>query len=140
MNMIELFSKYRTVIAYLFFGACATVVNVAVYWLSFTVFAVPNVPYTVIAWIVSVLFAFITNKLWVFKSRGLSRTTLFREIASFFTCRLLTGLLDVAIMFIAVDTLKQNALLWKIISNAIVIILNYIASRYFIFLKPKKNL
>ena len=134
----ELTGRYRWEILYVVFGALTTLVNTAAYGLCFNMLGIPNVPSTVIAWMLAVAFAFITNKLWVFESRSFDAKTLRHEIPSFFGARLLTGLLDVGIMYAAVDVLGWNALVWKLISNGIVIILNYIASRLVIFSKAEK--
>ena len=97
--------------------------------------SIPNVPSTCIAWILSVLFAYLTNKVYVFQSKSFKKEVLLREGLQFFGCRLLTGILDVAIMFVAVDLLHWNGLVWKVISNILVIILNYVASKLLIFKK-----
>ena len=92
-----------------------------------------NVPSTVAAWVLSVLVAFFTNRSFVFESKESSAAGRWREFVSFFGCRVLTGLLDVLIMAVTVDVLGWNGLIWKVISNVIVIVLNYIASKFFIF-------
>lgn len=131
----ELFQKYREVIAYLFFGGCTTVINIVTYFVCCNLLGIANVPGNVIAWILSVLFAFITNKLFVFGSSSMQLGVLLKEAVSFFSCRIATGLMDVAIMYVAVDVMQWNSLLWKILSNVLVIILNYIASKIIIFKK-----
>lgn len=133
----ELWSKYKSLILYAAFGALTTLVNMAVYHLCYSVAGLPNVPSTVLAWVLAVSVAFITNKLWVFDSPSFDRSTLLREVPAFFGARLLTGLLDVAIMFVAVDALHRPATAWKLISNVIVIVLNYVASKLVIFKKEK---
>ena len=130
-----LIRKYKDVIAYLFFGFCTTLVNFLAYWLFYEALGASNVASNVVAWILAVAFAYVTNKLWVFGSKSFDISPLKREIPSFISARLLTGLLDLAIMYVAVDALNQNAALWKLISNCIVILLNYIASKLFIFKK-----
>ena len=94
---------------------------------------VNNVLSTILAWLAAVIFAFVTNKVFVFESKRNNATEKLSEITSFFGCRILTGILDVVIMAVAVDYLKWNSLLWKLISNIIVTIINYIASKFFIF-------
>lgn len=130
-----LFMKHRGLILYVLVGALTTLVNMAAYWLCFNILGIPNVSATVTAWILAVSFAFITNKVWVFESRSFDGKTLWREIPAFFGARLLTGLLDVGIMYATVDMLGWNALVWKLISNVIVIVLNYVASKLVIFKK-----
>ena len=134
-KIIDILKKYNSLILYAVFGVGTTAINIVAYYLLFNVLEIKNVPSNIIAWIISVLFAFITNKLFVFKSKSLALKTVFKESASFFACRLLTGVLDVAIMYFAVDVFFQNSTLWKSISNIIVIILNYIVSKVFVFNK-----
>jgi len=125
--------KYKEVILYLFFGVCTTLINMVTYGVLYEWLHVSNVASTIWAWLAAVLFAFVTNKLFVFESKNRSITDNFREFTSFFGCRILTGILDVVIMYIAVDILMKNSLIWKFVSNVIVTILNYIASKFFIF-------
>ena len=131
--------KYRAVIAYLFFGVCTTAVNIAVYYICCEYLGLRNVPATVTAWFFAVILAYITNKLWVFDSRSFKAGVLARELASFFLCRIATGLLDVAIMYIAVDLMRWNGVFWKLLSNFIVVLLNYIASKLLIFKKKNRG-
>ncbi len=128
-----LINKYKSLFSYIFFGVCTTIVNVVVYSVCYQQIGISNVPSTVIAWIAAVLFAYITNKLFVFESKSFQLNVLKHEITAFFGCRLLTGILDIAIMFIAVDKMSAASTVWKIISNILVIILNYAASKMIIF-------
>lgn len=120
-------------ISYVFFGLCTTAINVVVYHFCYQLCNFPNVASTIIAWIIAVLFAFVTNKIWVFNSRSLQYRIVICEAAKFFVCRLLTGILDVVVMYFTVDLMGWMPILWKILSNGIVIILNYIASKFYIF-------
>ena len=138
-DMMDLFRKYRSLILYAVFGALTTLVNMASYWLCFNVLGIPNVPSTAIAWVLAVCFAFITNKLWVFDSPSFDMKIMAHEVPSFFGARLATGLLDVLVMYLAVDVMKWNSTLWKLISNVIVIVLNYIASKLVIFRKKDEQ-
>ena len=133
--MLELIKKYEEIISYGFFGVCTTLVNILVYYVFSHIFNLSTIISTIIAWILSVLFAYVTNKIWVFKSKSWDKNILIKEMISFFSCRLLTGLLDIAIMYIFVDILKFNDIIIKVLSNIIVIILNYIASKLVIFSK-----
>ena len=131
--MIELLTKYKSLISYAFFGVCTTVINLVAYYLCSHILSLTTVVSTVIAWIVAAIFAYVTNKLWVFECKSWEKQVLIKEIPSFFACRILTGVLDIAIMAIFVDVLHFNDMLMKIISNVLVIILNYIASKFLIF-------
>lgn len=130
-----LLKKYKSLISYAFFGVCTTAVNVVTYYVCFNIAGLSNILSTIIAWILAVLFAYITNKLWVFDSKSFDKNVLIKEIPAFFGCRLATGVLDVVIMFLAVDIAQSNGTVWKIISNILVIVINYIASKLIIFKK-----
>lgn len=139
MNMKQLWEKYKSLVLYAVFGVLTTLVNMGAYWLCFNAIGMPNVPATIIAWLLAVCFAFITNKLWVFDSKSFDKKTLWHEIPTFFGARIATGLLDVLIMYVAVDVLKWDSMVWKLISNVIVIVLNYIASKLVIFNKKEEK-
>ena len=138
MTVMELFKRYKSFISYGFFGVCTTLVNLLSYRLFYFALGVPNVPSTLIAWLLAVLFAYITNKLWVFDSKSFAFDVVIPELIKFFVCRIATGVLDVGIMWLAVDKMQWNAMVWKLISNFIVILLNYVASRLVIFVKKEK--
>ncbi len=120
---------------YVFFGLCTTAVNVFSYYVCSIILRFENIISVIIAWLLAVFFAFITNKIWVFESRSLEKKILIWELSSYYICRAGTGLSDVLIMFLAVDIMNANAVLWKIISNVFAIILNYVASRLVVFRK-----
>lgn len=131
----RLFQKYKAVLNYLFFGVCATLVNV----LGYAAFAhgcgLSTTASAVLAQVVAISFAYVTNKLWVFGSKVWSLGALVREVLSFFACRAATGVLDVAFMFVTVDLLGLNDIVMKLLSNAIGMVLNYLASKFWIFVK-----
>lgn len=128
-----LWQRSRHVILYVFFGGITTLVNLAVYWLALEKMGLPNVPASIIAWVVAVLTAFVTNKLWVFESRGKGRRENLRELGKFFYCRLATGLVDLLIMYVGVDILSGPPVPLKALADIIVTLLNYAASRWLIF-------
>jgi len=135
----KLFNKYTNVIAYLFFGVCTTGVNVIAYWVVAHPLKQTVMVSTVIAWVLAVLFAYITNRKWVFISEAHSRTDKIKELFSFFACRLATGVVDWGCMWLFVDILLINDVVIKMAANILVIILNYIASKLIIFRKGKKR-
>lgn len=137
MNIKALYQKYKDIIPYGIFGVLTTLVNVIVYWTSARLLGLGVMPSTVIAWILAVLFAYITNRKWVFHSTAVTAAEIRKEIISFFVCRLATGVLDWACMFIFVDLLRLYDVAIKVLANILVIILNYVASRLVIFKKKK---
>lgn len=133
--MLKLFVKYKELILYVFFGGCTTLVNVFSYFICTRMFHMHYLVSTVAAWFLAVVFAYVTNRKYVFLSENKDAKAILLEFVSFIGCRLLTGFLDVANMYIFVDLLKLNDVLIKIASNVFVIIGNYVASRLFIFKK-----
>lgn len=132
MWLLRLYKKYREVISYLFWGACTTVVNIAAYWICFEILKMSNLLSTILAWMLAVVFAYITNRIFVFESKS---RKIFTEASKFVGARILTGFFDVGIMFFAVDVMKWWPVFWKIVSNIIVIVLNYVFSKWFVFAK-----
>ena len=137
VQLEKLYKKYHDVIPYLFFGACTTVVNIGVYAFCDKLLGTTVVISTTIAWFLSVLFAYITNRKWVFNSKASKKKEILREIASFFVCRFATGLVDVLIMYIFVERLHLWGLLFKVLSNVVIVVLNYVASKILIFSSKK---
>lgn len=136
--LVKLFNKET--ITYVIFGGLTTVVNYAVYYLFYKFTMVDPVVYNIIAWVVAVLFAFITNKLFVFESRTFKTNVLFTEFASFVGARLLSLLFETAFIALTVKVFNMNELIAKIITAVFVIIFNYFASKFFIFKKkPSVN-
>lgn len=120
------------IVLYVIFGVLTTLINVLAYSLFYYLLKLPNTASTVVAWVLSVAFAYITNRIWVFESEN---ENTIRETLNFFLCRTATGILDLVIMYMGVDILLFEGTVIKIFSNIIVIILNYLASKLFIFKK-----
>ena len=127
--------KYRSLIAYGVFGVLTTLVNIVTYHLSYYRFGLNNTFSNIIAWVLAVAFAYFTNKIWVFESKSWKWSVLKREVPAFVSCRLATGILDIVIMYICVDLMQWHAMLMKILSNILVIVLNYVFSKLVIFKK-----
>ena len=150
--MKKLIKKYKEIILYIFFGVLTTIVNFVIYFimnalLGEDMYLVSNV----IAWIGAVAFAYVTNKIWVFESKSRESKTLLREIGEFVSARLLCLGIEEAGLYIFVDLLKFSTfsfsflrltitgdVIAKIIMQIIVVILNYIFSKFIIFKKVKK--
>lgn len=131
--------KYKSFLLYIIFGGCTTLVNIITYAVCTRAFHLGTVASTVLAWILAVTFAYVTNRSWVFESRTNGTRDMIREITSFFSCRLLTGGLDLLIMYIFVDVFGMNDIIMKVISNVVVILLNYVASKLLIFKSGGQN-
>lgn len=131
--ILKLMKKYKSLIFYGVFGIMTTVVNLIVYNLCYYRLGIGNTISNVFAWIFAVTFAYLTNKSLVFESKSWAWDVLKREVPAFVSCRVATGIMDIVIMFICVDIMGWHAMLMKIISNVLVIILNYIFSKLVIF-------
>lgn len=131
--MKKLFTKYKSVIAYLFFGVLTTIINVIGYYVCAHIFNLSTAMSTGIAWLTAVLVAYLTNRKWVFDSQACTIEDVGREILSFLFCRISTGVIDVIIMAVFVDLIGVPDLAVKFFSNIVVVVLNYVASKVFIF-------
>lgn len=130
-----IFKKHKETILYLFFGAFTTLVNIVSY-LFFTRFILFNfMVANALAWILAVLFAYVTNKFFVFKSRRVELIFLIKEFFSFISFRLISALIEMIIMYIMIDLFFVNDVIVKVITNIIVIVLNYLFSKMIIFTK-----
>ena len=134
-KIIQLVKKYWSIISYLFFGVVTTVVNMVVYYLCYHLWGISSDLSTVIAWVIAVLTAFLTNKPFVFGSHDWSPKVLLPEAGSFFGCRLGSGLVELVLMHITVEMLGLPGMLMKLLVNVIVVILNYEASNLLVFRK-----
>lgn len=122
---------------YLFFGVVTTIINLIVYYI-FNIWLGVNVGIsTTIAFICSVIFAYITNKLYVFESKTKTVKEVVNEMIKFFSARIFTYFVDLFLMILFVDKLNFNSLLCKILVNGLVIIINYLLSKLIVFKKSK---
>ncbi len=136
--MFNILKRNQEIIMYLVFGVLTTVVNIILYYIFNDIIPMNFTTHqyliaSLIAWIGAVIFAFYTNKYIVFKSNKKEDTV--KELTSFILFRLLSLVFDLAIMFVMVDLLIVDDLLSKIIANVVVIVLNYVFSKLFIFKK-----
>lgn len=137
--MINLYHKYEEIINYLFFGVLTTMVSLLVYYgLVFTILD-PKSPLqlqisNILSWCAGVLFAYFTNRRFVFKSNSENKV---KEFITFTSARIITLLLDMFIMFIFVTVLKGNDKIFKLVSQVLVVIGNYILSKLVVFKRKK---
>lgn len=132
---IKLYKKYKEVFLYLVFGVLTTVINIIVFCISNDLLKIEYKISNIIAWIVAVIFAFITNKIFVFESKNKSKEETTREAASFLIARLFSLVVDMVIMILMIDIININSIVAKVISNVVVIVINYIFSKFIIFRK-----
>lgn len=114
-----------------------TVVNFVFYWLFTEVFAVYYITSNVIAWVFAVVFAYITNKLFVFESKSWEPAIVFKEVISFGAARIISLLFETGFLALTVEIIGVPELIAKVIAAVFVVIINYVASKLFIFKKKK---
>ena len=131
----KLFVQYYDLITYLVFGVLTTLVNYIVYYPCLNLLQLSASVSNVIAWVFAVAFAFLTNKPFVFRSHDWSVETVIPELTKFVGCRVGSGVLETAILFVTVDWLHWNGNLWKIVTSVLVVILNYVGSKLLVFRK-----
>ena len=120
----------KEVISYLIFGILTTLVNIVVYTFCKDVLQIQYLISNAIAWIVSVLFAYFTNRKYVFESHN---SLIINELVKFIGARVSTGIMDMLLMWLFVDVLSMQSMISKIIVNVVVVILNYVFSKLFVF-------
>lgn len=135
--MIKLTKEYKETISYLIFGILSTIVNIATYVFFSRIIKINFMVSNIIAWFVAVIFAYITNKFFVFESKNINIKFILKEITSFMSLRILSGLTELILMYIMINIMLINDFIVKIITNIVVVILNFIFSKLIIF-KNKK--
>ena len=131
----DFYRRHRELILYVIFGGLTTAVNWLVFFPLYNLLALDATVSNVIAWVISVAFAFLTNKPFVFGSHDWRPVTVFPELAKFISARLLSGFLETLGLLVFVTWLGLDGNLIKILISVVVVILNYIASKFFIFMR-----
>jgi putative flippase GtrA len=127
----------KEVVSYLVFGILTTLVNIISYGFLTKFIHLDYKLATTIAWLLSVLFAFVTNKLYVFNSKELKIKTLVKELFSFLFFRFISYLIDIGMMILMVEWLMLDDIFAKVMANIVVVIMNFFASKFFIFKSTK---
>lgn len=149
----KLFLKYKELISYVFFGVLATVVNLV----SFKIFDVILGSHlylitNIVSWFITVVFAYFTNKLWVFESKSWEAGVVIKELVGFFGARIFSLAVEEAGLWLMIDVCSMGELSWeifsfvltgnmiaKIIMQVVIVILNYVFSKLVIFKHKDKN-
>ncbi|MBL1228065.1 GtrA family protein [Enterococcus sp. BWB1-3] len=131
--MKGLFQKYKEVVAYLFFGVATTVINLVVYFICTDLLLLDYKLSNVISWFLSVLFAFFTNKYFVFQSLVGSRQLFWKEMFLFYWYRILSFVIDMGVMLLLIEVIHAPNFFAKLVTQVIVVVLNYFFSKFLIF-------
>lgn len=138
-KIIQLIQKYKELVMYFIFGVATTLVNWVAYSLLVRTDVISMTVSNAIAWFVAVVFAFVTNKIFVFESRTWKPVEVWKEVVKFFGARMATGILEiVGLPFLYYLGVKQSlfgveGFVAKIFVSVIVMILNYVFSKIFVF-------
>ena len=130
---MEFIRKHRDFILYTVFGALATALNAGLYQLFYAHAGIINVISTISAWTVTLLFTFITNKIFVYRSKESTIKGVLAEAWKFFLCRSLSGVFDTIFMYISVDLCHFMPLLMKLIASVFVGLINYFGGKLMVF-------
>ena len=128
LNIFEPFyKKNKEVLLYLFFGGLTFNVSMGINEL------IANV----MSWVLAVLFAFATNRVWVFQAPTHTITEFLKQMLSFFGGRVVTLVIEEIILLVFITWLGFNSMVVKVIAQVIVIVLNYVISKFFVFSEKK---
>ncbi len=140
----DIYIKYKEIINYLIFGGLSTVVNLVSYYIAAEIIGIDKVLSSGISWFLAVLFAYITNKYFVFNEKEnlekQSKKGLLKEAISFFGARIVTGALcDIGTFALMINVLNIDSNISKLVTQVMVVILNYIFSKLIIFRKKDER-
>lgn len=134
-----LYKKYKEVLLYLFFGVLTTVVSIGSYAFFNVTLGINELIANVISWVLAVLFAFFTNRIWVFAAPTKNVEEFMKQLVSFAGGRVLTLVIEEIILLVFITMLHFNSMLIKFIAQVVVIILNYVISKLLVFRKDKNK-
>jgi len=137
--MIKLYKKYEEIINYLIVGALTTLVTLVSYIIITNIFLINKTDLNiqianVLSWIIAVIFAYITNRIFVFKSKAQGKEKI-KEIYNFIAARVFSLLVDMSLMFVLFSLMHINDIVCKMIVQIVVIIMNYVLSKLIVFKK-----
>lgn len=130
-----LIEKYWDIVSYLFFGVCTTIVNYIIYLPCYNILGLSASVSNILSWVVAVAFAYLTNKPFVFRSHDWSAKTVIPELTKFIGCRVGSGAAETVILLLTVDLLGWNGNIWKLLTQVMVVVLNYVGSKLLVFRK-----
>lgn len=135
-----LYLNYKEVINYLIFGGLTTIVNFVAYCIFARLIGIDEVVSSGLSWVVSVIFAYVTNKIFVFDSKTETKKDLIKECVSFFLARIVSGITcDVGTFALMVKVFHINDILSKIVTQVMVVVVNYLFSKFIVFRKETKE-
>lgn len=128
-----LYKKHEEGLNYLIFGFLAFVLNYILYFVFADALSMHYMAATVLSWVLTVVFAYWTNRTFVFKSQNKDASSVVKEFVSFIGARVATEVLEIVLMYVMVDVLAVNDKISKLVCQTIVILANYVLSKIWIF-------
>ena len=136
--IIKMYRKYKEAIDYLFWGGVTFVLSLVLFYVFANIMNIYEQIANILSWIVCVLFAYFTNRTFVFQSKVKGIKNIFKEFKEFVTARLLTLVMENAILFVMIDLLTINNMFSKLVGQFVVIVSNYFLSKLWIFKNKEK--
>lgn len=130
-----LYQKHKAVLLYLLFGGLTTVISIGTFWLGHRVLQLNEHFSNVISWVLAVLFAFLTNRVWVFSAPTDNAKAFWKQLFRFYGGRLTTLAVEELLLFVFITVLKINGMAVKVGAQIAVLILNFVVSKWFVFKK-----
>lgn len=127
------YRKNKEMLLYLFFGFLSFMMSISTYALFNKVFNINALLANIFSWIITVMFAFFTNRIWVFDSHTKSMAEFVKQMSSFYWGRIITLVIEEIILFVFITLLGMGSMLIKVIAQVVVIVLNYVISKLFVF-------
>ena len=134
-KLLEIWKKYEEGINYLFWGGVAFVLSMVLFYIFANMMGMDEQPANVITWIICVIFTYLTNRTFVFKSKTKGVKEVGKEFTSFTSARLATLVLENVVLFICIDIFGMYNMIAKLIGQFLVIVSNYVLSKLWIFKK-----
>ena len=138
-NIIKIYKKNEEAISYLFWGFAAFVLGTGLFYVFANLMGFYEQIANILSWIICVIFAYLTNRTFVFKSKVKGLKNIFIEFKDFIAARVLTLVMENAILFVMIDLLTINNMIAKLVGQFVVIVSNYFLSKLWIFKKKKTN-
>lgn len=137
--IVKLWKKHEEAMNYLFWGGVAFVLSMVLFFIFANIMQIYEQIANILSWIICVIFTYLTNRIFVFKSKTKGIKRVFKEFCDFVTARIMTLIMENAILFVMIDLLTINNMIAKLVGQFVVIVSNYVLSKLWIFKKEKKD-
>lgn len=135
----DMYRKYEEGISYLFWGGVAFVLSMVLFYIFANIMMLDEQIANIFTWIICVIFAYLTNRTFVFKSKTTGAKAVTKEFVDFTAARLATLVLENAVLFVCIDLFLWHNMLAKLLGQFLVIVSNYVLSKLWIFKKKDSN-